>query len=60
MRNLKRLSEKSKTGRVKLFYSPKNKAVYDKPGNGRYFLTELIRENTPEEIEKTVKYFMAM
>lgn len=60
MRNVKRIAEISKTKRVSLFYSPKEDAVFNSPGEGRFYLTDLIRANTEAEIKDTVKRFMAM
>ncbi len=60
MKNLKKLSKMSKKGKVSLYYSSREKAVFDAPGEGRFYLTDLIRENTPEEIRKTVDFMMAM
>lgn len=60
MKNLKRLSEQSATEITPLYYSPKENAVYSTDGEERFFLTYLIRKNTPEEIEKTVIKFMAL
>lgn len=57
MENLKKVAEASKNG-CKLYYSIRENAVFTTEGEGRYFLTELIRENTPEEIQKTVYKFM--
>ena len=60
MKNLKQMAERSKKGITPLYYSPKMDAVYSTPGDGRFLLTKLIRENTPKEIERTVYKFMAM
>ena len=60
MNNLKKISELSKRKKVALYYSPKDDAVFEKPGPGRFYLTDLIRENTPKEIEETVRFFMAL
>lgn len=60
MKNLKKISELSKKVKVSLYYSPKENAVYDEPGQGRFYLTDLIRENTPEKIKKTVEYCMSL
>lgn len=60
MKGLKKLSELSKHGRVKLYYSINNDTVYNTPGEDRFHLTDLIREATPKEIEETVRYFMSL
>ncbi len=67
MKGLKTLSEKSKkivtrdrASWVKLFYSPLEDKVYDTEGEGRFFLTNLINENSPKDIEEAVKKMMAL
>lgn len=60
MKNLKKISEISKSKTVSVFYSPKEDAVYNKPGDGRFYITDLINENTPQQIETMVKFFMAL
>ena len=60
MKNLKEIAEKSKYGKVKLYYSIKENAVFDTPGEGRFYVTELINENGPEQIQKTVEFFMSL
>ena len=45
---------------IDLYYSIEEDAVYTTGGNGRYFITTLIRKNTPQEIEKTVDHIMAL
>lgn len=57
MNNTKQVSEASANG-CKLYYSIREDAVYTQPGEGRWFLTELIRKNTEEEIVNTVRKFM--
>lgn len=39
---------------IPLYYSPSKKEVYTTDGEGRFFLTKLIRENTAKEVEDTV------
>ena len=67
MKGLKTLSEKSKkivtrdrASWVKLFYSPSEDKVYDTDGEGRFFLTNLINENSPKDIEEAVRKMMAL
>ena len=64
MKGLKEVSNKTKgidfTCRVPLYYSPSTDTVYTTSGEGRFHVTDLIRENTTEEIKKTVKYFMSL
>ena len=62
MKGLKAAAKKTKginySTRIPLYYNPQNDTVYTTAGENRRFLTYLIRENTPEEIESTVKRFM--
>lgn len=60
MKNTEKLAEQSRRRVTPLYYSAAEDAVYSEPGDRRWFLTELIRYNTPEEIERTVRRFMAM
>lgn len=60
MKNLEKLSKQSENGWTPLYYSPKEDAVYNTDGEGRFLLTYLIRKNTPKEIEQTVIKYMAM
>lgn len=58
MKGLKKLSNLSKTKRVSLYYDIKNDTVFSEPGNGRFYLTDLINYNSPKDIEKTVERMM--
>ena len=60
MKRLKALSENSKAGVTPLYYSISKDTVYSTAGAGRYYITDLIRHNTAEEIERTVKRFLGM
>ena len=60
MKNLEMVSKKSEKGITPLYYSIREDAVYTEEGEGRYYLTDLIRKNTEKEIEVTVKRFMSM
>jgi len=60
MKNTKIISDKSRTGTVKLYYSPSQKAVYDTPGEDRFYLTDLINYNSPNQVEETVNFFMSL
>ncbi len=60
MKNTKQVSQQSKQGITPLYYSIREDAVYTSEGDGRYYLTDLIRENTEEEIVNTVRRFMSM
>ncbi len=61
MKGLKAVSKKTKginySSRVALYYSPSKDAVSTTAGEDKYYLTDLIRENTPQEIEETVNRF---
>lgn len=67
MKGLKRLSEQTQTiickdrsTWVKLYYSIKEDTVYSGPGDGRYFICNLINPNSEYDIKKTVNHFMDM
>lgn len=60
MKNTETLARISAHRITPLYYSPAEDAVFCDPGEGRWHLTDLIRKNSPEEIEATVKKFMAM
>lgn len=60
MKNVNKVVEQSKRGHTPLYYSIREDAVYTEPGDGRYYLTDLIRENTAEEIKHTVMRFMSL
>ena len=63
MKNLRSMSERTKKVSAReglpLYYSIKEDAVYDEDGEGRFYMTDLIRYNSPEEIEETVKIFLS-
>lgn len=59
MKNLNKVSEATRKGVVSLYYSISEDSVYTRDGKGRYYLTDLIRYNTEDEIEQTVKQFMS-
>lgn len=58
MKNLRTISEKSKSGITPIYYDIVKDAVFTKPAAGRYYITDLIRFNSEKEIEKTVKKFL--
>lgn len=60
MKNLKKISELSKQGRTPIYYSPKTDTVYTEAGEGRFYITDLLRSNTPKEIERTVSHIMSL
>ena len=57
MKGLKQVSNLSKTGKVSLYYSFASDTVYTEPGEGRCHVTELINENTPQDIENFVNFW---
>ena len=54
MKGLKRIAELSKIQIVPLYYSFEKDTVYDKPGDGRFYVTDLIRDNEPQDIVDAV------
>ena len=60
MKNLAKVSEASKRGRVKVYYDIRKDAVFTQEGKDRYHVTDLIRFNTEEEIESVVNRFLGM
>lgn len=60
MKGLKALAKKTKEGKTPLYYSIREDAVSSKPGTGWYHITDLIRENKAQEIERTVKRFLGV
>ena len=70
MKGLKALSEKSKKACVgtsipigewiPVYYDIHKDTVYDKPGVGRFQVTSLIRDNSPEDIKQAVERFLSM
>lgn len=62
MKGLKEVSKKSQTIKQRdleswlpIYYNFKTDTVYTSEGEGRHFVTKLIRENTPEEIAEAVE-----
>lgn len=60
MKNVKDVARRSKSGITPLYYSVREDAVYTTAGDGRYHLTDLIRENTEKEIVEAVRKYMSM
>lgn len=54
MKGIKKAADRSKHGRTALYYSYKTDSIYTENAAGRYFVTYLIRENTPEEVKAAV------
>ena len=46
--------------RMPLYINMNTKAVYNKPGRGRTYITDLINPNTEEDIVKLVKRWLWM
>ena len=59
IKNLPEVAGRSAWG-VKLYYSLEENAVYTEDGKGRWYVTEFIRKNTPEEIEQAVNRMLSM
>ena len=60
MKNLKEAAERSKKGRTPIYYNYQEEAIYFERGPGRFYVTDLIRENTEEEIERTIRWWMSL
>lgn len=60
MKNIEMVARISEHRITPLYYSPAEDAVYTEPGAGRWYLTDLIRKNSPQEIEDTVHRFMVL
>ena len=60
MKNLDVVARESANGRISLYYSIAERAVYTEAGEGRYYVTDLIRANTEMEIMAAVKRWLAM
>ena len=64
MRNLNAVATETREirrgDRMSLYYSIANDAVYTTPAQGRYYVTDLLRPNTPEEIKTAVNRWLAM
>lgn len=59
MKNIIEVANNSAKG-TEIYYSFKEGAVYTEAGEGRYFVTTLLRANTAEEIRYAVRRWMAM
>lgn len=60
MKNLDIIAKESAKGVTPLYYSIRENAVYTEDGEDRYYITELIRKNTEEEIKRTVYRYLAL
>lgn len=58
MKNLDIVAAESRNGWAPLYYSIREQAVYTEPGEGRYYVTDLIRENTEQEIKQAVMRYL--
>lgn len=56
----KRINQKDKTTWIKLYYNIEKKAVYDRPGKDRFFVCDLIRDNSPEDIKEAVNFWLKL
>lgn len=43
-----------------VYFSFENNRTYTTDGEGRFFVTKLIRENTPDEVELAIRRWMAL
>lgn len=60
MKNVRSVVRATKKGRTPLYYSPKENAVYTEAGRDRFYLTDLLKPHTAEQIKKTVDYFLCL
>ena len=65
MKNTKKVSEHSAIRTLfgqsmPIYYNIKEDAVYTSDGEGRYYITDLIRPNTEKEVIATVRKNMGM
>ena len=55
MKGLEKIALATKIEKVSLYYSFETDTVYSETGENRYYVTDLIRENTPHDIETCVE-----
>ena len=67
MKNLKRIAEltksivqKDRSTWVNLYYSIEKHTVYDRPGDGRLYVCDLINVNTPKDVQEAVEDWLKM
>lgn len=62
MKGAKKASETSRSARMPMpiYYNTATKTVYTRPGEGRCHVTDLIRENSEQEIEEAVRRWLWM
>ena len=64
MKNLKAIANTTKDisyhTRIPLYYSIEDDAVYKEAGQGRYYVTDLISENTEADIKEAVDRWLHM
>jgi len=61
MRNLRAVAQESyRKGWTPLYYDIKHDAVFTEDGEDRFYVTDLIRPNTSQEIEAVVRRWLAM
>lgn len=60
MNNLTEVANESKKGYTPLYYSFSEDAVYTLKAKGRFYVTDLIRENTEDEIKAVVLRWMSL
>jgi len=55
-----KIEQEERSSWMPIYYSFKTKTVYTKSGEDRFYVTHLIRPNTPEEIERTIEYWRSL
>lgn len=55
-----KIDQKDRTTWVMLYYSIEDHEVFDKPGDNRLFVAELINKHTPEEVKEAVEDWLKM
>ena len=54
------INQKDRSTWVKLYYSIEKHTVYDRPGDGRFFVCDLISENKPEDVQEAVDFWLKL
>ena len=56
----KRIKSTDRSTWISLYYSISDKAAYTEDGVGRYFVTNLINENSPKDIQDAISRWLSM
>ena len=59
MKNIEQIAKESRKG-TKIYYSFNENAIYTEAGDGRFYVTELLRKNTAEEIKSVIRRWMVL